>query len=295
MAYPRVSPKAQIKLSPRENRRPEESNTSPFTPDTELSINCPLPWPSLGSGALMDRVLNALDRKLPCSIISVGATEAFVMAQYTLFAEEEFMCHPEALIANQGIRSGFHHRGIRFPNIKARDEAIDAVRKADIIGYNTMVESARNLTESVFRACDIQPRLVFEANLRRVLMFSQKEKFMDMLRGRRIILVGSLAPRARLALEQNYQSILEFEIVTALPIYEYEEVPWIKEQIARHEFDLCLLAAGINAVILAPFVAESLGRVAFDIGSGMQSIYTGEIVTDAWLAYVIGITRLLSM
>ncbi len=301
MNCPRIAKKFQIQVPPvicSDNRESKKGERNQFSSniDIDLSIaNNPVPRPSLTSRELMDIILNALIKKEPCSIVSVGATEAFVMAQYTLFSEEEFMRDPEAVVANQGIQSGFQHRGIRFPNIKARDEAVDAVRKADIIGYNTLVDSARRLTESVFRAYDIQPRLIFEANLRRVLMFSQKEKFFEMLRGRRILLVGSPAPRARAALEQNFQKSLNYEIAAALPIYEYEEINRVKEQIVRCEFDLCLLAAGINAVILAPFIAKSMGKVAFDIGSGMESIFTGEIVIDAWLTYIIGMDRLLRM
>ncbi len=248
--------------------------------------------PLLNSRELMERILIALENREPCSVVSVGATEAFVMAQYTLFNEIDFMNHPEARIANLGIRSGFQHRGVRFPNLQARDAAVDAVRKADIIGYNVIVESARSLTERVFSAYDIRPELVFEANLRRVLMFSQQEKFQEMLRGRRILLISSLAPAAKIALEMEYQDI---EIVGTIPIYEYEEIPSVKRQIAQYDFDLCLLAAGVNAVILAAYIAETTGKVAVDIGSGMESIITGKIVTDDWLTYIIGLEHILSM
>ncbi|MDD4626610.1 MAG: GT-D fold domain-containing glycosyltransferase, partial [Syntrophomonas sp.] len=93
------------------------------------------PW-WLNSSQLMDEILKSLEKRRPCSIVSLGATEAFVMAQYTLLTEEEFMHHPEALVANRGVRGGHGHRGISFPNIWARDETVEAVRKAHIVGYN---------------------------------------------------------------------------------------------------------------------------------------------------------------
>lgn len=249
----------------------------------------------LNSRQLLDKVRNALDQNEGCSVISVGATEAFVMAQYTIYSEAEFMKHGEAQNANIGATSGFFHRGIRFPNIEARDAAVEAVKNADIVGYNTFVDSAKSLAEKVFATYKIKPPYIFEANLRRVIMFSQRDKFEEILKGRKILLISSLAGQAKAALENNLQDRLGFEVVGAISIHEYEEIPHVKEQIRNYEFDLCLLAAGINAVILAPYIAKTYGKVAFDIGWGMQSLISGEIVSDPWVTDIIGLDNLFAM
>lgn len=251
----------------------------------------------IGSSELMDKILSALRYKKPLSVISVGATESFVMAQYTVLSEEEFMNHREAYIANQGIKSGFEHRGIRFPNIQTRDEVVEAVRKADIIGYNTIVKTKEGglMTEKVFEAYQIEPKYIFEANLRRVLMFSQKRKFEKMLKRKKILLISSVADKAKAGLEASLKDKLNFDIVGTISIYEYEEIPYVKEEIEKYDFDLCLIAAGTNALILATHIAEKYGKVAIDIGSGMNSLYTSEIVTDEWLTKIIGIDRLMRM
>lgn len=249
----------------------------------------------LNSQQLMDEVLKALEKRRPCSIVSLGATEAFVMAQYTLLAEAEFMQHPEALVANQGARGGHGHRGISFPNLKARDDTVEAVRKAHIVGYNTMVESAREMAEKVLEAYAIYPRFLFEANIRRVLLFSQQEKFETMLRGRKVLLIGSLAPRLKVLRRQEYKERLNCDLVAALSIYDYEEIPAIKRKLECYDFDLCLLAAGVNAVILASYIAESLGKVAFDIGWCMDTMISGEIFIDPWLGNIIGLDKLLQI
>jgi len=249
----------------------------------------------LSSRQLLDRIIEALTRKTPLSVVSVGATEAFVMAQYELFSETEIIGHPEALIANRGERQGFNHRGIRFPNIAARDQAVEAVRKADIIGYNTLIESAKTLTERVLHAYSITPSDLFESNLRRVIMFSQPDRFKAMLRGRRLLLIGSPAPMVRQALQNPYRQDLSCEIVGAIPIYEFEDIPRVLDSISSYEFDLCLLAAGVNALILAPYIAQSFSKVAFDIGWGMESLVTGRVVLDQWLAYLIGIENIMGM
>lgn len=244
---------------------------------------------------LMNAIQTALDEKRPLSVVSVGQTEAFVMAQYTIYSEEEFMSHREAYNANLNARSGFLHRGVRFPNIAARDDAVAATRKADIIGYNLIEPWARQFTEKVFAAYQIEPKYIFEANIRRVFMFSQKLKFERILQGRRLLLVGSLAPEAQKAMEEKYVDKTGLNIVDAISIYEYEDIPYVKEQICKHDFDLCLLGAGVNALILAPYVAESCGAVAFDIGWGIKSLADGEVVRDSFIDEVIGLENLMNM
>ncbi|TBL78636.1 GT-D fold domain-containing glycosyltransferase [Paenibacillus thalictri] len=251
----------------------------------------------LSSGELMDKILEALRCKQPLSVVSVGATESFVMAQYTLMPEEEFMKHSEAVIANKGEKSGFLHRGVRFPNVQLRDEVVEAVRQADIIGYNTLIrfKDAGRLTERVFNAYGIQPKYIYEAYLRRVIMFSQKDKFDQMLAGRKVLLIGSPAQQVRDTLNKTRKHALGFEIVGTVAIDEYEDVPEAKNQIDRYEFDLCLLAAGTNALILSAYISKVHGKVAFDLGSGLNSLHTDVIYSDYWLDHLIGINKLRGM
>ncbi len=250
---------------------------------------------TLDSRQLMMKINDALQQRQPLAVVSVGQTEAFVMAQYSIYTEQEFMRHREAYNANRGEKSGFMHRGVRFPNLAARDDAVAAARKADIIGFNTIEVNARALTEKVFDYFGIVPPYCFEANIRRVFMFSQRDLFEKMLAGRKVLLISSIAPQAQKGLEEQLQEQLGFEIVGALPIWEYEEIPKVKQELDNYDFDLCLLAAGVNAAILAPYIAETYGKVAFDIGWGMKSFITGSVVTDSFITEVIGMENLFKL
>ncbi|RBW69261.1 GT-D fold domain-containing glycosyltransferase [Bacillus taeanensis] len=254
----------------------------------------------LNSSELMSRLIQSLEKKKPCSIISVGQTEAVVMGQDRFHSDEvlkkyQFHLQRESEIANKGVKEGFYHRGIRFPNPKAQKELLEAVKAADIIGYNTIEENAKEITERVLSIYNIEPAAFFEANIRRVFMKSQKQKFKELLKNRRVLLIGSLAPKAKTALEQKYAKELGCKIVGAIPIYEYEDIPEVKKQIDHFSFDICFLAAGVNAVILAPYIAQKYRKVAFDIGSGMQTFVTNEIVTDTWINEIIGLDNLMNM
>ena len=254
----------------------------------------------LTSGEIMDRILRCLKKQRPLSIVSVGQTEAVVMGQDQFDTDhvlKKFRKHykKEKKIANKGAQEGFYHRGIRFPNPIAQMEGIAAVNTADIVGYNTIEENSKEITERVFSIYNIEPKEYFEANIRRVFMKSQKDKFEDILRNRKVLLIGSLAEKAKKGLEDRYGKTLGVQVVGALPIYSYEDIPTIKKQLKTIDFDICFLGAGINALILAPYIASRYGKVAFDIGSGMQTFITDEIVTDSWINEIIGLDRLMKM
>jgi hypothetical protein len=250
----------------------------------------------LSSGGLMDLVINALDRKIPFSVVSVGVTESFVLAQYSVLTEEEFLGHKETRVAAQGVKRGFDHRGIRFPNIQARDKAVASLRSAEVIGYNTTeAMHSDQLTKKVFDYYKIEPRFIFEANIRRVIMFSQQEKFEKMLTGRKIVLICSYADEVKAAMEKNMQNRLGFKVTGTIKIEEFEDIPRVKAELTRIDFDLCLLAAGINAVILAPYIATTYGKVAFDLGQAMESFISGDIEMAGYLDRYIGIDNLMKM
>jgi hypothetical protein len=193
------------------------------------------------------------------------------------------------------LKEGFYHRGIRFPNPQAQQQVLEAVKAADFIGYNTLEVNAKMITERVFSLYDIEPKRIFEANIRRVFMKSQEEKFKQMLKDRKVLLIGSLASQAMTSLKARYSEELGCEIVGAIPIYEYEDIPNVKQELRHYTFDICFLSAGINAVILAPYIAQNFGKVAFDIGSGMKTFITNEVVTDSFIDDVIGLDSLMNM
>lgn len=123
-------------------------------------------------------------------------------------------------------------------------------------------------------------------------MFSQKEKFEQMISGKKILLISSIAPEAKSNIDKELKEKLGFEIVGAIQIFENDEIPIVKKEISDYDFDLCFLAAGTNATILAPYIAETYGKVAFDIGWGMKSFITGSIVSDSFITDVIGMEKL---
>ena len=252
----------------------------------------------LNSGELMDKILHALDRDKPYSVVSLGASESFVLAQDTVLTHRQILRHAESHVANMGLQRGHQHRGIRFPNIKARDALATALKTINVVGYNLTLQDNNSglLTEKVLDYYDLWPKYTFEAYIRRVIMFSQAEKFKSMLRGRKILIICGYAKEVNEAMNKNLKDELGFSIVGTSQIHEFEDIPRVKEDINACDFDLALLAAGLNAIILAAYIADVKGKVAFDIGQGMESLITGNIQDEqGFLSQEIGIVRLLRM
>ena len=252
----------------------------------------------LTSGEVLDKISFALKNKIPYSVISVGKTEAFVMAQYHLLSEAEFMRDSEVTIAHAGIKRGHDHRGIVFPNTYARDMAIEAVKVSDIVGYNTILweNDDGEFTEKVFDTLDIWRKYCFEAYTRRVVMFSQREKFNKMLEGKKLLIVCGYADEVKEALNSSLKAELNFEVVRSVTVNQFEDIPRAKDEIANYDFDLALLAAGTNAIILAGYIKEILGKVAFDLGHGMESLARGYFFDeDDFLKEYVGLDKLMGM
>jgi hypothetical protein len=247
----------------------------------------------VGSEKLMDLVIKALDDNTPFSVVSVGITEAFVLSQYTILKEEDFMSDKEVWVASQGLKRGFDHRGIRFPNKRARDEALESLFQADAVGYNIFLIQDE-LVAKVFQYYNFTPRYVFESHLRRVIMFSQQQKFLQMLSNRKVLIMCSYADEVKAAMNENLTKKIDCKIST-IKIEEFEDIPRVKEELACHDFDLCLLAAGINAVILAPYIAQTYRKVAFDLGQGMESLISGKIEMVNYLKRFINLDELMKM
>ncbi|HHX76791.1 MAG TPA: hypothetical protein GX697_00350 [Firmicutes bacterium] len=252
----------------------------------------------LNSSELMDYIIISLANKRPLSVVSLGVSETFVLAQYNLLSYKEFMKHAEIRVAALGKKRGQQHRGIRFPNVNARDNLVRSLKQADIVGYNTLIKDMHSglLTEIAFEYYDLWPKYTYESYIRRVIMFSQARKFAEMLKGRKVLLIASYADEVRAALERKWQKQLGFSIAGAVKIYEYEEIPQTINLIRKLDFDLALVAAGVNAIIINVYIAKEMGKVAFDLGQGMESLITGKIQDDnGFLERTIGINRLMKM
>ncbi|GAB2693287.1 GT-D fold domain-containing glycosyltransferase [Paenibacillus thermoaerophilus] len=223
----------------------------------------------------MNRIGRALKRKRPLSLVRIGDGENIVLAQNTVWPMRQVLEQPWAVKANQGLM------GVRLPNLQVRDRMVRAIRQATIVGVlppgDRIIKAPaylkRPLTDKVFRYYGLKPKLVCHACVNRQM--PGKRLFWKTIRNRRLLIVNRDPDRLRQKLERQSRAIRVTETVR---LEDAGELPLAMKRIyaARRKFDLALLSCGVNAVILAPWIAGKTGRVAIDFGSAFPDRSAGD-------------------
>lgn len=90
-----------------------------------------------------------------------------------------------------------------------------------------------------------------------------------MLRDYRVILISKWAEAYANYLAQTYPDY-PVNLTGTLNFTGFEQIEETLAALGDYRFDLALVSAGVNAVILAPQIAARYGKVALDFGKTMQ-------------------------
>jgi hypothetical protein len=205
-----------------------------------------------------------LDHKKPFSLVRIGDGENICLAQRTVWPIKRVVKEPWAIIAKRG------GKGVTLPNLGLRDRMVAGIRRANVVGTlgagDKLIRAPRYLkrplTNAVFAYFRLSPRLTCDACINR---YSARDKdFWKLLRGRRILLISKHAKYMKKILGQRRG----MRVVGTIPFSHYNQIGRTLERVGaiRNSFDLALISAGVNAVILAPGIARSTGKVALDFG-----------------------------
>lgn len=220
---------------------------------------------------VMAIIREAIEQKKHFSLLRVGDGENLILAQDSVMTIPEVLNRGWAKAANEG------KKGVTLPNLNLRDEMVEALKKADLIGIpfweNDPIMAdqivKRPLTEAVFKHFNIMPTKICHTFVNRVL--TQKKEFWSLLKGRRILLIGSWAGQVKPILEMAPYGL---NIATT---YEFTKYDHMKQTLAKiieikDQFDIALVSCGVNAVVLAQKIAELTGKVALDFGKSLMFI-----------------------
>jgi|GEM_PF-2217472 len=206
------------------------------------------------------RMRYCLRNEIGFSLVRVGDAENQVMAQGHIFSEEE--------IRQIWWAQNIEWTGITLPNYPARDQVIASVRKADVVGvlHQEGTPIWRNLTEELFTNYRIKPKQLCYAFVN--TYFPDSRDFLTMMCEHKLLLIGNPA--------YNFAGILKNKFgirhVAAIPINSFDEIDKTLHMADRVEYDLALISAGSNALILTTKLAER-GKVAIDFGRAMNPEY----------------------
>ena len=208
-------------------------------------------------------ILHALEAGLPFSLVRIGDGELLTLAQEKVLSIEQ--------VKEQGSFLGY--AGVNVPDLEARDQLRDAIIRASVVGIPKLrVRNFQPLALAAFKAHGIDfASLTLTDSLINYYLY-QSGYLSRILAGRRVLIAGNLAePLA------NYMRSHGVNVVAAIsPVEGVKDVPRVMAEIAKHDFDVALIAAGISAVLISERIATDLGRVAIDFGHLANSMVNGE-------------------
>lgn len=207
----------------------------------------------------------ALEHKRPLSLIRIGDGENIVLAQNTVWPLEKVMRQPWAIRSKRG------EKGVSLPNLKLRNQMVQSIRKATIVGILPMNDRMiaapqyvkRRLTNRVFRHFKIKPNLTCNACINRIL--PHKPSFWNILRNKRILVINKNPAHIKSILERHPYNL---HVTATIPFSRYKQMNHTLKKVVtmKDTFDIALISCGVNAVILAQKVAELTGNIAIDFG-----------------------------
>lgn len=223
----------------------------------------------------VDQTLNiikkAVEQSRPLSLVRIGDGENLILAQDSVKTIHQVLEFQWVKAANNG------EKGVTVPNLKLRDEMVESIKKADLVGIPFWEKDPilaarfekRPLTEAVFKYFNINPKQICHTFVNRV--FTQKKEFWRLLKGKRVLLIGDWADQAKVILEGKPYGL---DNILTYPFSNYDQIPeTLKKVIAQqNNFDIALVSCGVNAVVLAQKIAELTGKVSLDFGKSLMFI-----------------------
>lgn len=209
---------------------------------------------------ILKRIQYCLRNDIGFSLIRIGNAENQVMSQGYIYTEEE--------IRKLGWVDNEDWTGIILPNYEARDRLIESVKKADMVGVLHQTEDFAwsPLTEKIFSRFEIKPPQICYAFINVYLVNCQQ--FLSLMQQYNTLFVGKAAPQFASLLKSKFNITSAGEVV----IHNYNEIGCVMNTIKQIDYDLAVISAGSNAVILATLLAQQ-GKVAIDFGRVMEPCY----------------------
>lgn len=240
-------------------------------PDSEL----------LSEVDVLKRIEAALEGKRKFSLIRIGDGENFVLAQGHLMTDEQLLNTYWA----REIKS--KKKGITLPCYELRDRIVKLIPHADIVGVCrnnndevlTHSKFKRAFTNRIFDYYNLDPPNICYVFVNRKMV--SHRRFWKMLHNYRTLLISRWAkPYAEIITKQYAK--LKPKIAGCIEFTHYNEISDTLKKVGKYRFDLALISAGVNALILAPKIAQLYGKVALDFGKVMMYTVTSRDLISPW-------------
>lgn len=219
---------------------------------------------------VLKRMKKALELKKPFSLIRVGDGENIILAQGKFMTKDEVLNSYWVKQSESG-----KGKGVTLPSLKLRDQTISLIPKADVVGIcrinndevSVCDKYKRELTNKIFDFYHLNPPNLCHVFVNRKMV--SHRLFWELIQQYRTLLVSKWAKRYAEIILKQYAKISP-NIVGCIDFTHYDQIPDTLNQVGKYQFDLALISAGVNSLILAPQIAQLYGKVAVDFGKTMM-------------------------
>lgn len=234
---------------------------------------------------VLRKLKDALASQTPFSLIRIGDAENIVLAQEKLLSDKALL---KTFWVKRARKKPDQVKGITLPCYLLRDQVLEAIPKADLVGIcrhkqklgDAPLEFCRPLTNQIFDLYRLQPRELCDVWINRQLVAHQS--FWELLRDYRVVLISKWAGAYSEYIAGEYADC-GINLAGCLDFTRFEQIEATLDSLKEYQFDLALVSAGVNAVILATQIADRYGKVALDFGKTMQfMLQERQKLVDPW-------------
>lgn len=207
-----------------------------------------------GTNEVAKKIKKALNNKESLALVRIGDGEARAVGHdlYNLYpsADRPFW---------------LEYAGVQLPDELVRELVLSAIAKSDIVGFRP--DRTRQEVEKILTHFNIEVDYMCSAGINWNLY--ESGLLYELIRDRRILLIGRLADTAAKILEEQGFNISGYEKLEGF--YDLNRVFYsIKNSYSR--FEIALVSAGIPSVVLCYWIADRLRKVAIDLGHIINKI-----------------------
>ncbi len=198
-----------------------------------------------------ERIETALRFRRPFSLVRIGDGEALAIAQESVLPLEEIQC-----------QKFLRYAGVLIPDLKARNELLAMIVKADIVGLPDRWDLPyfSPLVSEILTHYGIQLGSICDCCINYQL--HQAGLLFPLFKNRRLLLIGRRSRELASVLKEYYGLMAVGKIL----IDNYRQIPSVITRCGEYSFDIAFVAAGIPAVTLCVKIASRFGKVALDLG-----------------------------
>ncbi|MFC5405512.1 GT-D fold domain-containing glycosyltransferase [Cohnella soli] len=209
--------------------------------------------PLLDGLTVYQEMAQAVQEKKPYAFVRLGDGELLTLAQDKVLTVEEVRKAGPFL----------PYAGIRVPNLHARDEIVECLKHASLVGVPlSRHPHFQPLLFAVLRAHGIDYRQLRYTSSTMNYLLHEQGLLQQLMSGRRIITVGNVADKLAHVLAGQGFSIVG--MVT--PVNGYADVHRVVAEASAYDYDIALVAAGVPAIPIVVHLAGIGGRVVIDFG-----------------------------